>query len=348
MHLTEVSFCGRISYLLTDNGAKAELMNLLQEQLGQPVLVPVRNVDKADDRALSTTLVNHAHLACLRSTGRRYLLFLTRVNFVNCCILIERSTPRNRALPNMILTHFRFGDTLFDNTIIDGELVQCNTNGPWVFLANDLLVHRNDSLANVNHIKRLERVHSILVNEFAPDNLDAFAIQVKAYVPHTQLRKLLEQDMPNLPYPCNAIVFKPMFKHHREVCFQLSAPSRPMTSSSECCVGNHRRLRACSPHKQADTCIHVAGSEPTHGTTHPKMFYVCKTSSPDVYELKAHDPVHGKVVAYAAVPSLTLSRALRKAVSGTNLFVKCRCSWSDRFQKWVPDVGEHCDHTTLA
>lgn len=332
-----VPFANRSGFLLTDDAMRAGIMRLLQEQLGQMVVFRWRHCEEAgavQRNELSGTLSRHAHLACLRSCGNRCLLLLTRLEYSSCCVFVDRKTRSDHALPRMVAVHLRFDSELFDNTVFDGELVQ-GVDGAWVFLVNDLLVLRNDPLNSTNLVKRLERLHSIFCSQFAADEADCCALQVKSYVPYAQLRELVKTSMHHLPYACTGIVFRPMFKRFRDVIFDFPAASKPLpqTRRTRKLAARSTLPTACEPAVEGAGKGPLAEEDPEDRT---RIFYVCRTSMPDVYELREHDPITGRLEGHAAVATLELSQALRTALAGPCNSLRCTCRWCPRFGRWVP------------
>ena len=101
------------------------------------------------------------HLISLKSNGNPYLLYLTKYNFNNVCIFIDKKIQPGYFLPRMIIVYLQFSDELFSNTLFEGEMIKDNNNN-WLFILNDIYIYKNNLLNKINIINRLEILHNIL------------------------------------------------------------------------------------------------------------------------------------------------------------------------------------------
>ena len=50
----------------------------------------------------------------------------------------------------MIITYFQFDEELYNNTLFEGEMIK-DKDGNWIFIINDLYIHKNKLLINYYH-----------------------------------------------------------------------------------------------------------------------------------------------------------------------------------------------------
>ena len=148
-------------------------------------------------------LSDNPHLISLKSNGNPYLLYLTKYNFVNTCIFIDKKVQSGYFLPRMIISRFNFPDELFDNTLLEGEMIKDN-NKKWIFLINDIYIHKNYSLQNKNILKRLEIINNIFV-DFKNDPDDVCLFQINKYFKYDKFNHLVNDYKNSLNYTCRGI-----------------------------------------------------------------------------------------------------------------------------------------------
>jgi mRNA capping enzyme, catalytic domain len=333
----EISFAGKVAYNIKMDEAKQRIMDELEEKFRFKVIQ--KHHERYSD-AVVVKLNNNPHLASVRTNGNPYLLYLTKFNFVNQCVFIDKKVQQGYFLPRIILTRFRFDDALFSGTLMDGEMVK-DRNGNWIFVLSDLLAYRGAYLDSSNAIKRLNNLYHLLEFEFEPDELDVCHLQVKKQFAYEQIESMVTDFIPSLPYTCRGIYFKPLFLKFRDVLLNFDdnliqkvmrqkykgAGNFLMLEDKEKMInGTDTKAVPCS-------IIPKVPSNPNLGTC--ARFYVRKTSNPDVYELhdKDHKP-HGN----ACVPTMKTSKMLRTVFANKNLIdsVLMRCEYSEKFEKYIP------------
>lgn len=213
MHLTQISFCDRTGYNIRSDDDKARILEELEKSFGVRVL---RKHHDAFTPNYARIINTNPFLASVRTNGNPYLMFLTRVNFVEQCVFIDKKIQHGYHYPRMVVTKLWFDPQLFSNTLFEGEMVK-RSDGSWAFIINDLLADCGRSLVNVSLVKRINRVYELLRNQFTADPLNVCELQVKKYVPVTRVSTLLEEFVPSLDYTCRGVYFKPLFLKFKDV-----------------------------------------------------------------------------------------------------------------------------------
>lgn len=341
MQTGEISFAGRIGYNIKLDDAKQRVLDELERQFRFKVIQ--KHFDKFTTEHLNK-INNSPHLISVRTNGNPYLLFLTKVNFVNQCLFIDKKVQQGYFLPRVVVTKFRFDDELFQGTLFDGEMVK-DKNGQWLFIINDMIGNNDMYLENVNLVKRLNLVYDILKNKFVPDEYDVCAFQVKRYFKYHELKYVLSDFIPNLPYTCRGIYFKPLFLKFKDILVNFDdtlvqkvvrqkykdVSDFLLLDDKKNIISNSRQAKEEAP---AKNCINVEGANANK--TKSIQVYIKKTNQPDVYETF---DVNNNNCGFACIPTLKVSKFMREIFQNKNLTDKIlmQCLYSERFDKYIPD-----------
>ena len=365
MHTGSISFCDKVALNIKSQEVKKEILASV-EDLCQVKIIQ-KHFDNLDKNSF-LKLNNNPHLATLKTNGNPYLLLLTKYNFVNQCIFIDKKIQAGYFLPRMIIAKFEFDNSLFENTLIDGEMLK-NNNNQWIYLINDIIVYQGQYLDKTNFLKRLNIIHDVLQTKFRTDKNDICSLQVKKYVKYNELRYLVEELLPSLPYTCRGIYFKPLYLKFKNILYNFdnslvksvtrvkyqsdgtfitkkATDDSVQTLSLKKIVSNtsldnvenknknnspiNRTLYNYSPNNNdsSDSGSTIEGLE-------NKYFLVEKTDLPDVFYL--YDDSHRKK-GIACIPYLKTSKYLFEIFSNINFNnkIKMECEYSVYFNKWIP------------
>jgi hypothetical protein len=349
----EISFAGKVGYNIKDNDIKQRILTELQCSYNFKVFQ--KHFDKFDESTTLTKLQKHPHLVSVRTNGNPYLLYLTKINFVNQCIFIDKKVQQGYAYPRMILSRFKFDDSLFEyGTVIDGEMVLDN-NKNWLFIISDLIGYEGHRLEREDVYNRINRIYDVLLHKFEPDPfVDACHFQVKKYFALHQI----DPDVMNFVnalqqshYSCRGLYFKPMMLNMRDTLMNFD----------DSLIKNVRRVRyndgGFVTNEQLDASI---GREESSTTSTSSIistvrgekngcyrnYFVQKTGLQDVYVLTQTSSTpaptsHKSNV--AVVSSMKTSKLLRDLFENRNVADKVlmRCEraashFEDIHDKWTP------------
>jgi hypothetical protein len=326
VHIGEISFCDKTAYNIKSDEIKKQIMEVIESKYNLRIIT--KHFDKFDPKYMHN-INSNPHLICVRSNGNPYFLYLTKIDFVNYCIFIDKKIQQGYFYPRMIVTHFHFNDELFEDTVFDGEMIK-KTGEKWVFMINDLIVSKGNYLSSLNLVKRLNLLYTILKNDYQSDDVDVCTLQVKKYFKYDQIETLFKNHIPSLKYSCRGIYFKPLFLRFRDI----------LVNFDDALITKVQRTK----YKHVKNFLLI---EDTMDTVDPKdtqkifstrqKFYVRKTSNPDVYDLFKQD---NTFVDIACVPTLKLSKYMRSIFAEKNIVDKVEMSFefSDKFKKWVPFI----------
>lgn len=182
MHLGTISFCDRIAYNIKSSNTKDEILEILTNKFGINILQ--RHWHKIDNNNVNQ-IIQNPHLACLRSNGNPYYLFFTRYEDIPIIYYIDKKIQPNYEKPRIILTRGFWEESIFDNTLLDGEMVKMH-NGKWIFLINDVIAYCNNYLQNIPFTSRIIYAYELLSkNHTKNDHIDVCDFKVKQYANST-------------------------------------------------------------------------------------------------------------------------------------------------------------------
>jgi hypothetical protein len=215
MLIGEISFCEQTGFNIKTDETKKYILDRISNRYGLKIIT--RHFEKYEDYMLEN-LQKRPHLLCVRSNGNPYFLYLTKLNFVNYCIFIDKKIQQGYSYPRMIICHFRFDESLFRDTMLDGEMAKTNS-GHWSFYINDLIVHNGHHLTEVNLVKRLNLLYETLQKSFSPTTNDICHFKVKKYFKYTDGKnnQIMEDHLTAVDYTCRGIYIRPLFLKFKDV-----------------------------------------------------------------------------------------------------------------------------------
>ena len=331
----EISFAGKTGYNIKHDDVKQRILEDLQSYFRFKVLQ--KHFETFHD-GIYEKLNRNPHLVSLRSNGNPYLLYLTKVNFVNQCVFIDKKIQQGYFFPRMILSRFRFDDALYEDggTLLDGEMIKCRDSDTWIFLIGDMIGFKGQLLENTNLVKRLNLVYKILETDFLPGQFDVCRINVKKYFQYHEINDMVHDFMPKLPYTCRGMYFKPLFLKFKDVLYNFD--------DSLIIKVSRVKYKKISPFLTMSDVVELSTSPSSTSREEEvsccvpgrRVFSVKKTCLPDVYELYDHEL---KAQHTACIPCLKTSKFMREVFESKNVNdrVDMYCEKSPKFiDKWIP------------
>jgi hypothetical protein len=337
VHIGEISFCDKVAFNIKSDDTKKNLLDHLESKYNLKIIS--KHFDKFDQRMMPN-INNNPHMVCVRSNGNPYFLYLTKINFVNYCIFIDKKIQQGYFFPRMIITNYHFDDELFNDTILDGEMIKKNGE-KWVFMANDLIVYNGSYLRESNLIKRLNILYKMLETQYISDIMDVSRIQVKKYFKYDELHKLINEYIPTLQYSCRGIYFKPLFLRFKDILVNFDdSVVKKVEREKFKHVGNFLLLDENKTGIIKDDIPKIIEKikEVQLSNSSNNKFQVRKTSSPDVYDMFDSK---GNLVDTACIPGMKVSKFMREIFAKKNVVDKLEVEFefSQKFNKWIPVIA---------
>lgn len=163
MEVSELSFCDNLAYNIKNNKEKSDLLR----RLFCKYKINFRSRNQIfNDKLLSRSLHRRGHVITLLTGGEKMWLYLTKIKNENFTLLIYKSILDGYQYPKIIIVNFRFENVLYNDTLLDVELIKCRNQ--WQLLIHDLLVVKGRKVS-MPYLQRIELVYSILHTQFIPD-----------------------------------------------------------------------------------------------------------------------------------------------------------------------------------
>ena len=317
MHIGEISFCNRIGFNVKSDDFKQQVLESI-ESYGSKVIQKHHEKFVPD---LSISIINtNPHLMTLKTNGNPYYLYLTTYNGINQCVFIDKKVQQGYMYPRMVIVKFWLNDSLFRNTLFNGEMVKSEKSGEWTFLIHDIIADSGQDMNAVNLVKRLGRCYEIASQLWVKDERqDVCDIKIKRYFHFHEYSEMMEMCR-SLPYSCRGIYFKPLFIKFRDILYNFDD-------------GLVKKVVKGSFSKEF--IEHVIPITPIKEKDAPEQMLIQKTAQPDIYQVYNSS---GADLGIAFVNNIQISKMLRlRFASATPIDkVKFQCIFNERFKKWAP------------
>jgi hypothetical protein len=308
-----------------------KILNRLEQQYSLKIIH--KHYEKFTDTSIPTLQAN-PHLVCLRSNGNPYFLYLMKYNFIQYCVFIDKKIQQGYYLPRMIITNLMFKESLFDDTVFDGEMVKAN-DGSWCYIINDLIVLEGQHLHSVNLPRRLNMLYGMMESSYKYDSYDLFRVAIKTYFKYNELQKMLDDHIEKLPYTCRGIYFKPLFLKFRDILYNFDDNLIKKVERIKYKNVKAFILMDDPPAPQPPT----TQPPPVPQTPASQTFFVKKTATPDIYELYDKE-AKTRYEGIACIPSLSASKYMREITKDMNMvdMIEMEFIYNSRFGKWMPSI----------
>ena len=362
MQISEISFADKVAYNIKADDTKKYILDNLEKRYNLKIIS--KHHDRFEEK-LMHSINNNPHLICGKSNGNPYFLHMLKYNFKNYCVFIDKKIQQGYYYPRMIICKFHFSDSLFDDTVIEGEMVK-TSSGRWLFVMNDLLVVKGSYLNESNVIKRLNILYEVMENDFTIDDMDICRFSVKKYFKYHEYDELINDHIPKLPYTCRGIYFKPLFLRFKDILvnfddsvvkkverkkykntsnFLLNDPDAQPDSEPQHRHTPREAQTREAPMREAPMREAPMREAPPHQTRESfdlsqkiRPFNIRKTSNPDIYEI--FEVSTNTMAGVACIPTMKVSKYMRNIFENKNVVdkVEIRCEYSEKFKKWIPLV----------
>lgn len=134
----------------------------------------------------------------LSSFGKKFILFLTKINDVNYNVFINKKNELMIKCDYKFINDLSDGD-LYDGTLLDGELVK-NDNNQWIFIVNDIAYYKGKNIVIKQFDERLELIDNILRNQLCHDEYELNDEEYRELVEKEKVKfdKELEEKRANM------------------------------------------------------------------------------------------------------------------------------------------------------
>jgi hypothetical protein len=353
--MMDLSFCSDGVHNVVNSEAKEFIMNRLKTKYEV-------DISKKHAFILNTKsiyfLEKTQHIMSIKSSGTNYYLYFTNINNINYCFYIDRKIKSGYTYPRIISVKYCFNDTVFQDTLLDGELVRdINDNDSWVFLITDILIHKGIKL-DCNIVNRYNVLYEMLTNDYNKNHdIDICPLIVKKLFLYKDYDELITQFIPSLPYKTNGLYFNSLNTKHANQLYLFK--NNNDTNKSK----QHYKSKE-SGHNNANNANgqgngHYNGHNGSNANGHNGhngsnanghngsndstkidniILKIKQTGKSDIYELYCNNRDEEHKLGVACIPNLRTSKLIRNIFEKTedknNVFVNCKLN--DKFGKYEP------------
>lgn len=350
--LSDISFCDKQCSNVNDDSTKDKIISYIQDKLNVNIIDRIYMVLRPN---FLKNISYNQHVVSLLSHGNPYLLYLTKVDGVNCCFYIDRKLKNGFNYPKIHSVKYRFDDELYNDTILSGELVR-DSQRKWFFLISDILV-RNGQLyrGKKTVLSRYQEINDIIVNKYKKDSeLEPCPLFIKKLFMYKDIKNIVSNFIPNLSYKTKGIIFYTLSNKHSDYLY-IIPNDKTINIRNIDEVRNELKRKEPSLFDFDDN-INDKMKESRLGLSNPMqtndinnisnelesekniVFKILKTETSDIYNLYVNDNDNLYKHDIALIPNLILSKMLRNIFNNDDnkLGVNMECKYSYVFEKWIP------------
>lgn len=318
-----LSFCGEVAHNVVNKEAKDLILNRLKDKY---------NISIQDKRAYILNnksvyfLEKTQHIISIKSSGTNYFMFFTNLNNVNYCFFIDRKIKQGYTYPRIISVKYRFDDSVFNDTLLDCEVIK-NDDNNWMTLISDMILYEGTKL-ECNIINRFNKIYDMLTNKYTIDrDMDISPLIVKKLFLYDKYDFLITQFIPSLPYKTKGLYFNSLNTKHANQLFLFNNDNRNKVRQDK------------KPSNKIDINHDTNTNQNTSEENNLKTFRLNKSDKPDIYNIhcKSSDENGTNHVGVACIPNIRTSKLVNKLFKDCGgEFIYVNCKFNSKFNKWEP------------
>lgn len=292
------------------NFCNAQVENIISDDLKKYILkdIETRTNTKFNSRYAKIYNDQYArnlknpHIACLKTSGSPYTLYLTQINNNNYSLLIDKKINNGYSYPKMFVVNFKFDSDLYKGSLFETELIR-DKNNEWELMICDILYYKNEIYyKKVNIIDRINKINNMLSEEYNSNDNSICKLFVKKYFEICDIGKIFTTFVPTLNYNIRGIYFIPINIKYSNLLYLIK--------------------------KQDD--FNISKNKNFN-------FKILKHSKPEIFELYLKNDSGFQKIDYAYIPDISTSRKINDLFdqeSDDDIIVECE--YVDVFKKWKP------------
>ena len=230
--LSKISFCDKQCSNVNDNKVKAQIVDIIDKKYGLQIVSRDYNMINPN---ILRNVSYHQHILTPYTHGNPYMLYLTKIDDINCALFIDKKLKDGYTYPKMHCVKYRFSNELYEkDTILTGELVRDNERR-WFFLIDNILLYKGMKTNEKNILSKFELIHNIMENDYTQDKyLEICPLYIKKLFLYRDIKKMVEDFIPNLSYMCKGIVFYTLNSKNSNYVYMMPRDCQiPIKTSNE-------------------------------------------------------------------------------------------------------------------
>ena len=228
--LSKISFCDKQCSNVNDNKVKAQIVDIIDKQYGIQIVSRDYNILNPN---IIRNVSYHQHILTPYTHGNPYMLYLTKIDNIKCALFIDKKLKDGYTYPKMHCVKYRFADELYEKeTILTGELVRDNERR-WFFLIDNILLYKGMKTNEKNILSKFELINNIMENEYTQDKyLEICPLYIKKLFLYKDIKKMIDEFIPNLSYMCKGIIFYTLNNKHSNYVYMMPRDCQIQIKSS--------------------------------------------------------------------------------------------------------------------
>uniref|UniRef100_A0A6C0JI69 mRNA capping enzyme adenylation domain-containing protein n=1 Tax=viral metagenome TaxID=1070528 RepID=A0A6C0JI69_9ZZZZ len=186
MDTNKINFCNSSAFLISNKRNNSDIIKKIKTKYS---LDPFQLVEKSFNDKFINLFKNNDILTCFITRGKKFILYLTRINNENVSLLIDISSKN---IPNLIVVPISGENELYNDSIFTGEMLLYNNN--WTFIIETCLLYKAKNTHNKNIIENIKLCNNVLTNKITNNELTPFDIKVKEFFTIDNLDKKLKNN----------------------------------------------------------------------------------------------------------------------------------------------------------
>ena len=332
-----ISFCSRLAFNVRNNVTKQLIVKQLFEKFN--IIITDRKT-KIYRKHVLNNLVNYDYLISTNTKGNKYYLFLTKNNYGdNCCYFIDTKIVKGYELPRVIYTHFRFKNQVFNNTLLEGELIK-DYNNNWLFLLNDIHSFIGNSCKKLNKYKRIDRMFNLLKNYYYEDPyINVCPIRIKRFFKKNDIEFMVNEFIPQLKYPINGLLFNNYLLNKINILFLFPFKTDFNLKYKKSNNNNNNNKKKISDITSISSINSSSSSESIEIINYNIIlpFIIRKNKNLGIYNLICYVNKNEKIFGVARINNLDTQELINELLDKNkekNLIMDCK--YNKKFKKFVP------------
>lgn len=189
MDIRNISFCDKTAYNITNDDYKKLIVDILKNKH----INILEKYNYYSENKHKNELLENEYIFSYKTKGNNYLLLLTKINNKKLCFFIDRKINKGYIYPRILLVHYRFKEEIYNDTILNGELVL--TNNKWNFYINNIYYYCGFNLYKYNIYDKLNNIKKLLSNCYISDNnIEPCELKIKRYYPLNKINIKKNKD----------------------------------------------------------------------------------------------------------------------------------------------------------
>ena len=353
-----ISFCSKRAFNILDETLKQEILTKLHKNYY--ITIKDKNFYILNSKNIKY-IEKNPHILSVKSIGSLYYLFLTIIDGRKYCLFIDKKIKEGHKFPRIISVIYRFDDSIFQDTVFDGELLR-DEDDNWLYIINNLVLYKGELYKNKNIVQKLGKVYQILTDEYKKDDyIEICPLYVKRLFGYHEWDYIINTYIPNLKYKTRGLYFEGIRNLNNHLyLFQRNKSFNKISSSSDGSISitkntysnnsntNNKNSNTYSNNSNTNNKNSNSNINKSRNTNYIKVdeeelqkrtymtFIMRKTDTSDIYNLYCSNNDDLKKYGIALIDGLKTSKKIRKLFQNDKDNLQMKCKYDNKKEKWIP------------